>query len=328
MRRREFITLVGGAAATAWPLTVRAQQAAMPVIGYLSLASPGPFAHLVAAFSDGLKEIGYVGGQNVAIEYRWAEGQYERLPALSADLVRRQVTVIVATGGSVVGLAAKAATATIPIVISSGGDPVKLGLVASLSRPGGNVTGVHLFLSLLDPKKLGLLRELVPQASVIAVLLNPNAADIQARLADVHEAAHAARQQIHVLHASTERELDTAFATLSQVRAGALVVGADAFFNSRRDHVVALAARHAIPAIYEGREYAVAGGLASYGTSLDDGYRQVGIYTGRILKGEKPADLPVVQSTRFELVINLKTANALGLTVPDKLLVAADEVIE
>jgi ABC-type uncharacterized transport system substrate-binding protein len=328
MRRREFITLVGGAAATAWPLTVRAQQAAMPVIGYLSLASPGPFAHLVAAFSDGLKEIGYVGGQNVAIEYRWAEGQYERLPALSADLVRRQVTVIVATGGSVVGLAAKAATATIPIVISSGGDPVKLGLVASLSRPGGNVTGVHLFLSLLDPKKLGLLRELVPQASVIAVLLNPNAADIQARLADVHEAAHAARQQIHVLHASTERELDTAFATLSQVRAGALVVGADAFFNSRRDHVVALAARHAIPAIYEGREYAVAGGLASYGTSLADGYRQVGIYTGRILKGEKPADLPVMQSTRFELVINLKTANALGLTVPDKLLVAADEVIE
>jgi putative tryptophan/tyrosine transport system substrate-binding protein len=300
----------------------------MPVLGYLSLASPGPFAHLVAAFSDGLKEIGYVGGQNVAIEYRWAEGQYERLPALSADLVRRQVTVIVATGGSVVGLVAKAATGTIPIVISSGGDPVKLGLVASLSRPGGNVTGVHLFLSLLDPKKLGLLRELVPQASVIAVLLNPNAADIQARLADVHEAAHAARQQIHVLHASTERELDTAFATLSQVQAGALVVGADAFFNSRRDHVVALAARHAIPAIYEGRDYAVAGGLASYGTSLADGYRQVGIYTGRILKGEKPADLPVVQSTRFELVINLKTANALGLTVPDKLLVAADEVIE
>ena len=236
--------------------------------------------------------------------------------------------MIVATGGSVVGLVAKAATGTIPIVISSGGDPVKLGLVASLSRPGGNVTGVHLFLSLLDPKKLGLLRELVPQASVIAVLLNPNAADIQARLADVHEAAHAARQQIHVLHASTERELDTAFATLSQVRAGALVVGADAFFNSRRDHVVALAARHAIPAIYEGREYAVAGGLASYGTSLADGYRQVGIYTGRIVKGESPADLPVMQSTRFELVINLKTANALGLTVPDKLLVAADEVIE
>ena len=328
MRRREFITLVGGAAATAWPLTVRAQQAAMPVIGYLSLASPGPFAHLVAAFSDGLKEIGYVGGQNVAIEYRWAEGQYERLPALSADLVRRQVTVIVATGGSVVGLAAKAATATIPIVISSGGDPVKLGLVASLSRPGGNVTGVHLFLSLLDPKKLGLLRELVPQASVIAVLLNPNAADIQARLADVHEAAHAARQQIHILHASTERELDTAFATLSQVRAGALVVGADAFFNSRRDHVVALAARHAIPAIYEGREYAVAGGLASYGTSLADGYRQVGIYTGRILKGAKPADLPVVQSSKFEMVINAQTARILGLEVPPALLARADEVIE
>jgi putative ABC transport system substrate-binding protein len=327
MRRREFITLIGGAAA-AWPIAARAQQPTMPVIGYLSLASPGPFAHLVAAFSDGLKEIGYVGGQNVAIEYRWAEGQYERLPALSADLVRRQVTVIVATGGSVVGLVAKAATGTIPIVISSGGDPVKLGLVASLSRPGGNVTGVHLFLSLLDPKKLGLLRELVPQASVIAVLLNPNAADIQARLADVHEAAHAARQQIHVLHASTERELDTAFATLSQVRAGALVVGADAFFNSRRDHVVALAARHAIPAIYEGREYAVAGGLASYGTSLADGYRQVGIYTGRILKGEKPADLPVVQPTRFELVINLKTAKALGLEVPPMLLARADEVME
>jgi putative ABC transport system substrate-binding protein len=314
MRRREFITLLGGAAA-AWPLAASAQQ---PAIGYLSLASPGPFAHLVAAFSDGLKEIGYVGDQNVAIEYRWAEGQYERLPALSADLVRRQVAVIVATGGSVVGLAAKAATATIPIVISSGGDPVKLGLVASLSRPGGNVTGVHLFLSLLDPKKLGLLRELVPQASVIAVLLNPNAPDIQARLADVHEAAHTALQQIHVLHASTERELDTAFATVSHVRAGALVVGADAFFNSRRDHVVALAARHAIPAIYEGREYALAGGLASYGTSLADGYRQVGIYTGRIL----------MQSTKFELVINLKTAKALGLDVPLHLQQLADEVIE
>jgi putative ABC transport system substrate-binding protein len=324
MRRREFITLLGGAAA-AWPLAASARQ---PAIGYLSLASPGPFAHLVAAFSDGLKEIGYVGDQNVAIEYRWAEGQYERLPALSADLVRRQVAVIVATGGSVVGLAAKAATATIPIVISSGGDPVKLGLVASLSRPGGNVTGVHLFLSLLDPKKLGLLRELVPQASVIAVLLNPNAPDIQARLADVHEAAHTALQQIHVLHASTERELDTAFATVSHVRAGALVVGADAFFNSRRDHVVALAARHAIPAIYEGREYALAGGLASYGTSLADGYRQVGIYTGRILKGEKPADLPVMQSTKFELVINLKTAKALGLDVPLHLQQLADEVIE
>ena len=326
MKRRKFMTLLSGA--VAWPLAARAQQPTMPVIGYLSLASPGPFAHLVVVFSEGLKEIGYVEGENVAIEYRWAEGQYERLPALSADLVRRQVTVIVATGGSVVGLVAKAATGTIPIVISSGGDPVKLGLVASLSRPGGNVTGVHLFLSLLDPKKLGLLRELVPQASVIAVLLNPNAADIQARLADVHEAAHAARQQIHGLHASTERELDTAFATLSQVQAGALVVGADAFFNSRRDHVVALAACHAIPAIYEGRDYAVAGGLASYGTSLADGYRQVGIYTGRILKGEKPADLPVVQSTRFELVINLKTANALGLTVPDTLLARADEVTE
>ena len=327
MKRREFITLLGGAAAV-WSAAARAQQPTMPVIGYLSLASPGPFAHLVAAFSDGLKEIGYVGGQNVAIEYRWAEGQYERLPALSADLVRRQVTVIVATGGSVVGLAAKAATATIPIVISSGGDPVKLGLVASLSRPGGNVTGVHLFLSLLDPKKLGLLRELVPQASVIAVLLNPNAPDIQARLADVHEAAHTARQQIHVLHASTERELETAFTALNQVRAGALVVGADAFFNSRRDHVVRLAARHAIPAIYEGREYAVAGGFTSYGTSLADGYRQVGIYTGRILKGEKPADLPVMQSTKFELVINLKTAKALGLEIPPSLLARADEVIE
>ena len=327
MKRREFITLLGGAAAV-WSVAARAQQPTMPVIGYLSLASPGPFAHLVASFSDGLKEIGYVGGQNVAIEYRWAEGQYERLPALSADLVRRQVSVIVATGGSVVGLVAKAATGTIPIVISSGGDPVKLGLVASLSRPGGNVTGVHLFLSLLDPKKLGLLRELVPKASVIAVLLNPNAADIQARLADVHEAAHAARQQIHVLHASTERELDTAFATLSQVQAGALVVGADAFFNSRRDHVVALAARHAIPAIYEGREYAVAGGFTSYGTSLADGYRQVGIYTGRILKGAKPADLPVVQSTKFELVINAQTARMLGLAVPPALLARADEVIE
>jgi putative ABC transport system substrate-binding protein len=301
MRRREFITLVGGAAATAWPLTVRAQQAAMPVIGYLSLASPGPFAHLVAAFSDGLKEIGYVGGQNVAIEYRWAEGQYERLPALSADLVRRQV---------------------------NGGDPVKLGLVASLSRPGGNATGVNMFTSALEPKRLGLLRELVPGAALIAMLVNPNGPNIETQLKDLQEAARAVGQKIHILHASSARELDTAFATLTQLRAGAALIGSDPFFNSRRDELVALAARYAIPAIYEWREFAAAGGLMSYGTNLAEGYRQVGIYTGRILKGDKPADLPVMRSTKFELVINLKTAKALGLDIPPTLLASADEVIE
>jgi ABC-type uncharacterized transport system substrate-binding protein len=327
MRRREFITLLGGAA-VAWPLAARAQQPGVPVIGFLSGAAPDPFKHLVAAFREGLKETGYIEGQNSTIEYRWAEGQYERLPILAADLARRQVAVIAATGGTQAGLAAKAATATIPIVFSSGIDPITAGLVASLNRPGGNVTGVYLLISELDPKKLGLLRELVPDASVIAVLLNPHSADIRARSAAVQEAARTVGQQIHPLHASTERELETTFVSLAQLRAGALVVSSDPFFNSRRDQLVALAARYSIPAIYEGREYAMAGGLISYGTSLAEGYRQVGLYTGRILKGEKPADLPVVQPTKFEFVINLKTAKALGLTVPASMQLLADEVIE
>ena len=300
----------------------------MPVVGFLSGGAPGPFQHLVAAFREGLKETGYIEGQNATIEYRWAEGQYERLPALAADLARRQVAVIVATGGVRAGIAAKAATATIPIVFSSGVDPIEAGLVASLNRPGGNITGVYLLISGLDPKKLGLLRELVPHASIIAVLLNSQSADIRERSAVVQEAARSVGQQIHILHASTERELETAFASLAQRRAGALVVSSDPFFNSRRDQLVALAARHAIPAIYEGREYALAGGLISYGTSFAEGYRQVGLYAGRILKGEKPADLPVVQPTKFEFIINLKTAKALALEVPPSLLARADEVIE
>jgi ABC-type uncharacterized transport system substrate-binding protein len=325
MRRRAFITLLGTAAA--WPLAARAQQP-VPVIGFLSVASPGPFAHLVAAFRQGLQETGYIDGQNVTIEYRWAEGQYDRLPSLAADLVRRPVAVIVATGGSVAARAAKAATTTIPIVFSSGADPVKVGLVASLSRPGGNMTGVHLFIGALDPKKLGLLRELAPQATLLGALLNPNVDDFQIRLADVQEATRTVGQQIHILYASTEGELDTAFAALNQIRAGALVVSGDAFFNSRRDQIVALAARYAIPTIYEGREYVVAGGLMSYGTSLIEGYHQVGVYTARILKGAKPADLPVFQLTKFQFVLNLKTAKALGVKISDNLLSLADEVIE
>jgi putative tryptophan/tyrosine transport system substrate-binding protein len=324
--RRKFLATLGGAAA-AWPLAARAQQAT-PVIGFLSAASPGPFAHLVAAFRQGLQEIGYAEGQNVTIEYRWAQGQYDRLPLMAADLAGRPVAVIAATGGSIAARAAQAATATIPIVFSSGADPVKVGLVASLSRPGGNVTEVHVFIGALDPKKLGLLRELAPQATLVGVLLNPNVEDFQIRLADVQEAARTVNQQIHILSASTEGELNTAFAALSKMRVGALVVSGDAFFNSRRDQIVALAARYAIPAIYEGREYAVAGGLMSYGTSLSESYRQVGVYTGRILKGAKPADLPVFQLTKFQFVLNLGTAKALGVKISDNLLSLADEVIE
>jgi putative ABC transport system substrate-binding protein len=326
VKRREFMALLGGAAA-AWPVMARAQQSAMPVIGFLNGASSAPFAHLVAAFRQGLNEIGYVEGRNVAIEFRWAEGQYDRLPEMVADLDRRHVAVIAATGGEQAGIAAKATT-TIPIVFTSAFDPVKSGLVASLNRPGGNATGVNIFTAMMEGKRTGLLRELVPTDTRIAVLLNPAYANFEAQLKEVEEATRTLGLQIEILRASTERDLDTAFATLPQLRAGALQVAADPFFNSRRDHIVALAARHAVPTIYEQREFAVAGGLASYGTRLTDAYRQVGIYTGRILKGEKPADLPVVQLITFEFVINLKTAKALGLEVPPTVSARADEIIE
>jgi putative tryptophan/tyrosine transport system substrate-binding protein len=327
VRRRDFITLLGGAAA-AWPLAAHAQQPPMPVIGFLSSLSLAATERLVAAFRQALKESGYVEGQNVAIEYRWAEGQYDQLPALAADLVRRQVAVIAATGGPASGLAAKAATPAIPIVFVSGGDPVKEGFVSSLNRPGGNATGVNVLLTAMEGKRLGLLRDLVPTASLIAVLLNPTNPPFDAQLSDIREAARAAGQQIHILHANSEREIDAAFTMAVEVRAGALLVAADPFIFSRRDRVVALAARHAIPTIYEVREYVVAGGLASYGVSLADAYRQVGNYTGRILKGEKPADLPVVQSTKFEFVLNLKTAKTLGVSISENLLTLANEVIE
>jgi putative tryptophan/tyrosine transport system substrate-binding protein len=327
MKRREFITVLGVAAA-AWPHAARAQQASIPVVGFLSSASPVAWKPYLDAFRLGLNEAGYVEGRTVAIEYRWAEGQYERLPLLAADLVARNVALLVSTGGTPTALAATAATKTIPIVFTLGADPVKLGLVASLNRPGGNVTGVNLFVSQMEGKRLGLLRELVPAAALIAVLVNPNDQNAATQLKDVQEAAHALGQQIHILHATSDAELDAAFVTVRQVGAGALLVAGDPFFNSRRTYIVALAARHAIPAIYEQREYALAGGLMSYGTNLPDGYHQVGLYAARILKGESPADLPVVQSTKFQFVINLTTAKALGIAVPPMLSARADEVIE
>ncbi len=325
VKRREFITLLGGAAA-AWPLAARAQQPAMPVIGFLDGQSFAP--HLMTAFRQALKDAGYIEGRNVAIYFRAADGQTNRLVTLAGDIVGRRVAVIVTTGGGAAALAAYAATTTIPIVFVNGVDPVTSGLVISLNRPGRNATGVYMFQEVLDGKRLGLLRGLVPAAALIAVLLNPTNANFQTQLRGVQDAARVLGQQVSILSASTERDIDVAFATVTESRAGALLVGSDPFFNNERDQVVALAARHAIPAIYEGREFAMAGGLASYGTSLADAYRQVGIYTGRILRGEKPADLPVVQPAKFEFVINLTTAKALGLDVPPGLSASADEIIE
>jgi len=325
VRRREFITLLSGAAA--WPFAAWAQQPAMPVIGFLSSESPDVTASRRRAFRQGLSEAGYVEDRNVAIEYRWAEGHYERLPALIGDLVQRKVSVIAATS-TPRALAAKAATTTIPIVFELGSDPVRIGLVASLSRPGGNVIGVTNLTSELGSKQLGLLRELVPGITAIAALVNPNFAGTEEQLGDVGEAARVLGLKLIVLKASTGREMETVFATLTQQGADALLVGIDPFFVAQRDQIVALAARHAIPAMYLAREFALAGGLMSYGTDFADSYRQAGVYTGRIIKGEKPSDLPVQRSVKLEFVINLKTAKALGIEVPNSMQLLANEVIE
>jgi putative ABC transport system substrate-binding protein len=326
LKRRQFITLLSGTAA--WPLMARAQQPALPVIGFLSSASPQPYAHVVAAFRQGLKEVGHVEGRSIAIEYRWAEGQYERLPLLAAELVRRQVAVI-ATTSTPAAFAAKAATTTIPIVFQIGFDPVALGLVASLNRPGGNLTGVTNLTVEVGVKQLELLHELVPTATTIALLVNPRSpalAEVLSR--DAQLAAGKLGLQLHILHASSERDFDTIFATMAQLRVGALMIGADAIYINRSEQLAALAVRHAIPAAFHFRQFVVAGGLMSYGGSFIDAHRVAGVYVGRVLKGEKPADLPIEQPTKFELMINLKTAKALGLEVPPTLLARADEVIE
>ena len=331
MNRREFITLIGGAAAAPsmfWPRLASAEQATMPVIGFLSSRSPAESSHLVAAFRAGLQAGGYVEGQNVAIEYRWAEGQYDRLPALAADLVRRGVAVLATTGGEPSALAAKAATSTIPIVFTVGGDPVKIGLVASLNRPGGNATGVSLLTTVPEAKRLGLLYELVPNAALIGVLINPNYQGAEAQSREVQDAARAIDRPIEIAMAGNDRQLEAAFGTLVQQHADALLVGADPFFGTRRDRIIALAVQFKLPAMYQFRDYPVAGGLMSYGINITDGYRQVGVYTGQVLKGAKPADLPIHQSIKFEFIINLKSAKALGLQIPDKLIALADEVIE
>jgi putative tryptophan/tyrosine transport system substrate-binding protein len=325
MRRREFIAGLGSAAA--WPVVARAQQAAMPVIGFLNSASPDTYAPFVAAFRQSLREQGYIEGQNVAIEYRWAEGQYDRLPVLAADLVRRQVTVIVATTNPA-GPAAKTATTKIPIVFTMGGDPVDLGLVAALNRPGGNITGVTVLAVELGPKRLELLHKLVPTATIVALVVNPTNPSAESETKELQAAARTLGLRLHVLNASTESDFDRVFATIGQLRAGGLVIGADPFFISRIRQLAALAIRHTVPTIYQFREFATAGGLVSYGGALSDAYHLAGVYTARILRGEKPADLPVQQSTKVELIINLKTAKSLGITIPETLLATADEVIQ
>ena len=328
LKRRDFITLLGGAAA-AWPIAARAQQAAMPVIGFLHPASPDRFADRLRGFRQGLKDAGYVEGENVAIEYRWADNQFDRLPALAAELVRRQVSVIAALGGPVPALAAKAATAIIPVVFLVAEDPVRLGLVASLARPSGNLTGINFFNAELGAKRLELLRTLVPGAARVAILVNPvNAQTTETTLRDLEPAGRAMGLQLQVLNASSSRDIDKAFEALARDRPDAVFVSLDTSFADRRVQLVHLASRHAIPATYALRDFVEAGGLISYGTNFVDAYRQAGAYTGRILKGAKPVDLPVVQSSKFELVINHQTARILGLTVPQSLLVAADEVIE
>jgi putative tryptophan/tyrosine transport system substrate-binding protein len=325
--RHEFVTLLGGA--VAWPLAANAQQPAMPVIGYLDPRSPHTIADQLRAFRQGLKDSGYVEGENVAIEYRWAEGQFDLLPALAAELVRRRVAVIATNGGPAAAFAAKAATTTIPIVFSVAEDPVRLGLVASLARPGGNLTGVNLVLGELTAKRLGLLRELVPGAARVAVLVNPtNSTNAETTLRDVEPAARAVGLQIQLLKASTSQEIEAAFASFVRERPDALFVGHDTFLTNRRVQLVHLATRHAVPATYALRDFAEVGGLMSYGVNITDALRQLGVYAGRILKDAKPADLPVVQSSKFELVINAVTARMLGLTVPPSLLSVADEVIE
>ena len=326
LRRREFIALLGGAAA--WPLAAQAQQPPMPVVGFLNSGSPSGRANFVAAFRRGLREIGYVEGQNVALEYRWANDQYDRLPELAADLVRRQVSVIAAIGTSAPGLAARAATSVIPIVFQTGGDPINDGLVTSMNRPSGNVTGTSIFATRLEGKRFNLLHEVVPRSATIAVLLNRNSIAAEAQSTDIQSAAHALQRQVRVLNASTDQDIDAVFATIVEEKLGGLHVTSDLLFNSQHRRIVTLANRQLLPAIYPVRFFCLAGGVMSYGNDLADGYRHTGVYVGRILKGEKPADLPVLQSIKFEFVINLATVKALDLNIPPGVLAIVDEVIE
>ena len=326
MKRREFITLLGGAAA--WPLGAWAQQASLPIIGFMSSRAAADSAYLIAAFRKGLSEAGYIDGQNVTIEYRWADGRYDRLPALAGDLIKEKIAVLVAVGGEPSALAAKGATSTIPIVFTIGGDPMKIGLVASMNRPGGNATGVNLLAIEPEAKRLAMLHELVPNAALIAILINPNFGDFESRSRELSAAARTLSRRIEYYKASTDAELELAFSQIAQEKPAALLPTGDPFFDTRRERIIAFAAKSRLPAIYQFREYAIAGGLMTYGISITEGYRQAGVYAGQILKGAKPAELPVHQSIKFELVINLVTAKALGIEIPPTILALADEVIE